>query len=526
MSAALKTGWKHNLQKLSIEHVWCFTVLAGICAFVSTHPIRPHDFWWHIRVGQEMVASGHIPTVDVFSFTVPGKLYSSYAMFWLMETSLYWLHSLGGPALVIFAHTLVIVAAYGLLLRLCWKIAGSGRVAAICALFAAALGLNDWNVRPQTISFLLATLMLWAIYTYRSGPRRWLVVVFPVCELIWVNSHPTFPLGLVLVGAWLCDEGWQELKLRLAGQRRAELKHLLAPGIALATAAMACLVNPQGLGIVAYLSSMGKNPVIQNLVLEWAPPSFNSLTGSLFLLSLLASAVLLAASPRRPSLMQLVTLVLFAGLGLKTLRGIVWFGIVMAPILADHLPQLALQVRQMGWAANNARSVQANQAAPRPIQLTLNYILNYLLVGLMTIGLCFCLPWFKHRLPLPPSKAGLISAETPVEATQFLLKEKLPGPIFHNQAFGSYLIWAAWPAFSVFVDPRIELYPAQVWLDYLEISSGGCHWQERLDQYGIQTLMLSPTEQTALIQAARESAEWQQVYQDSRAIILTRRGPP
>ena len=42
------------------------------------------------------------------------------------------------------------------------------------------------------------------------------------------------------------------------------------------------------------------------------------------------------------------------------------------------------------------------------------------------------LPWFKHLLPLPPIKAGLISAETPIAATQVLLRERPPGPIFNE----------------------------------------------------------------------------------------------
>ena len=81
------------------------------------------------------------------------------------------------------------------------------------------------------------------------------------------------------------------------------------------------------------------------------------------------------------------------------------------------------------------------------------------------------LPWFKHLLPLPLKKAGLISYETPVAATQVLLREHPPGPIFNEQGFGSYLIWAAQPDYPVFVDTRLELYP---------LGSGAITWKSRL----------------------------------------------
>ena len=128
-----------------------------------------------------------------------------------------------------------------------------------------------------------------------------------------------------------------------------------------------------------------------------------------------------------------------------------------------------------------------------------------------------------HVLPLPPDKAGLISRETPVEATRFLLQNDPPRQLFHDQAFGSYLIWAAQPQYPVFVDPRIDLYPAEVWLDYLHIAGAGCDWEGLLERYGVNTLMLNPQEQAALIAAASQSPDWQVVYQDAQAVILVRK---
>ncbi|MFP4344623.1 MAG: hypothetical protein ACLFU8_08015, partial [Anaerolineales bacterium] len=147
-------------QSFTIAHLWCLIVIAGILIFVNTHPIRPHDFWWHMAIGREILETGRIPTTDTLSYTMTGAPYPAYQMFWLMEIALYALYRAGGPALVVFVHGLIITSAYALLLLLARRISGSWRVAALSTLFAAALGLHDWNVRPQAIAFPIATLFL------------------------------------------------------------------------------------------------------------------------------------------------------------------------------------------------------------------------------------------------------------------------------------------------------------------------------------------------------------------------------
>ena len=554
-----------------MAHLWPLTVLLGIFAFLNTHPIRPHDFWWHMAVGREIFATGRIPTVDTFSFTAAGAPYPSYAAFWLPEVVLYGLYTLGGPALVVFVHSLTVTAAYGLTLALAWRISGSPRIAAAATLFAAALGINDWNVRPQAFTFFLAPLFLWAVHKIRRsagfslqtcirGPNlRWLAV-FPLGMALWVNCHGSFPLGLLIVGLWVADEVWGAVRGGAGGRSCARpLPRITAAASALALAAAATLLNPRGPGAFSYLAGMSVHPVIQGMVPEWAPPTFSTLTGALFLTGLLLTAALLALSPRRPEPLELLLFLAFGALGLRTTRGAIWFGLALTPVWAAHLSAVfGTSLRSVpdykrpfvvsheapraeGARAEAKRSGVSEAQNGTPLRSVPDYergtllrsVPDYergykrdlpatLLAVLLTAGALVTLPWFKERLPLPPEKAGLISAETPIAATEFLLRERLPGPLFHAMPFGSYLVWAAQPDYPVFVDSRIELYPVEVWLDYLHISAAGCEWEERLARYGVRTLMLSPQEQPALVAAARASPHWHWVYEDTAAVLFVR----
>jgi hypothetical protein len=505
-----KTG---PLSRLSIEHLWGLVVIVGVFIFVNTHPIRPHDFWWHIAAGRDLARTGYIPTVDMYSQTMPGAPYPAYQTYWLMEWLLYQIYRLGGAPFIVLFQSLMVTATYALTLWLAQRRSGNWRSAAMAALFAAAMGLNDWNVRPQTITFLIAALFLNIIQMYRKHPRAWLLLVFPLGMLVWVNSHGSFPIGLALLGLWGAEEAWRALPTR-------QWQPVHAPVSALIAAALACLLNPRGIGVVQYVASMTSDPLIQNLVTEWAAPTFDTLGGTLFLGGLLFSAALLALSPKRPTLSTLLAFLAFGALGLKTQRGAVWFGLVLGPALAEHLTHIGVAAHQYISSLGHRPDRDATPSTNPRIQATLNAVM----VGIVMLGALSSLPWFKGLWPVSPEKAGLVSAETPVVATEFLLRENLPGPVFHAMSFGSYLIWAAQPQYPVFVDPRIELYPPELWLEYLRISAAAAGWEELLETYGARTLMLSPHEQAGLVTAARESAQWQEVYQDDSSVILVRIG--
>ncbi|MDW8064070.1 MAG: hypothetical protein RMK32_00375 [Anaerolineae bacterium] len=487
----MRAGKPGFWRSLTPSHLLALTVLTGIFVFVSTHPIRPHDFWWHLAVGREILQNGRIPTVDAFSYTRAGAPYPSYAMFWLAEVLMYELYTLGGPALVVWVHSLLITAAYGLVMWTAWEASGP-RAAALGMVVAAALGIDDWNVRPQAFAFLAGALFLRGLAGLERS-RRWLWV-FPLGMALWVNTHGSFPIGLLLIGLTLVGKA---IEGGISRERASSLRpFLLAFGLALLTTGL----NPRGFGVYEYLVMMARNPVIQTMVPEWAPPGPDR-RGLLFYAAVALTGIMLALPPRRLPIRDLLTAGAFTLLGFRTSRGVVWFGMAAAPILAARIQAL--------WPERPGRT-----GVP---------VLNGLFLGLLGGMALAALPWFKGWWPLPPAKAGLISAETPVAATAFLLQERLPGPLFHDLSFGSYLIWAAQPDYPVFVDTRLELYPMEIWEDYLAISAAAPDWEDRLARYGVCLLMLSPVEQPALVEAVARSPHWKRVYQDGAASIWMRK---
>lgn len=495
------------LSRITVEHLWAITVVVGIFAFVNTHPIRPQDFWWHLAIGRDILSTHSIPEVDIYSYTRLGQPYPSYNSFWLMEVVLYSVYRAGGPILSILMQSFLVTTAYIVILWVCYLKSRSWRTAAFGALFAAAMGFGNWNVRPQAVTYLLGALVFLAIIEFRRM-KKWLwLALIPIVMIIWVNSHGSFPIGLAIIGCWLGDEAWEILTtgIRKGGWN---LKAIIPSLLSLVLAGLACLVNPRGFGIITYLGGMAQNTTVQNNTSEWMPPTLNSLDGGIFLIGLMLLAVLLAISPKRPSFFEVISFLLFGLLGIKYVRGVVWFGLILGPVVATHLAGI---FSQFGWGKLPTRQM----ASIRIINL-------FFLVALA--GMSFIsLPWFKNLIPFVPAKRGLISIETPILATQFIIDHQLSPQVFHDMAFGSYLIWAAQPDYRVFVDSRIELYPETIWNDYWSITTAQYNWQELLNKYRVNTLMLEPVKQIGLVTAAKTSPAWELVYEDGSAIVFKRK---
>jgi hypothetical protein len=228
------------------------------------------------------------------------------------------------------------------------------------------------------------------------------------------------------------------------------------------------------------------------------------LGGTLLLLGLACVLILIILNVRRVPVFHLLLFVVFGYFAIKYIRSAVWFGIALSPLLSYLLSRYMPSRPSSG-----------------------SVFMNLFLVLLISVTMIFSLPWFKplYARAMSPEKAGNLAAEIPVQATQYLLEHQLPQNVFHDMGFGSYLMWAAYPKYKLFIDPRFDVgvYPVKFWDEYLAIGRADAGWDVSLEKYKIHTLMLSPINQDKLIKVARSSAAWAEVYVDETAVIFVRK---
>ncbi len=506
MSQTKQESARRRLPLPGIEQLWAIMALALIGAFVALVPTPPHDFWWHLKAG-ELVATSGIPSTNLFAWTLPTDHPYTYAT-WLGEWLFYALYRAGGLGAAVMARNLLALAAFALVAAEARRRSGSWRLAALAALLAALMTINNLPTRTQNwswVPFALFALILGAYAAGQARPRA--LIALPVIMAFWVNVHGAFALGLGMLAVVVAGETLRRL-LRQAGapdwSRLARL-YLAAAGTVAAT-----LINPSGAGIFGYVRTLLANGSIQSLVSEWQPPAPRGIANTVFFFSILALLAAFALGRRRPSITDLLLACAFLWLAWGSQRNVVWYGMIAMPLLAQSL--------------SAPRGLLARPAAPR-MQVP-STIMALALVALVVA----VQPPFKAALGLPapykalfapvPGAPELFSNETPVAATEYL-RAHPGGRLFNDMGYGSYLDWALYPAAQVFIDPRIELYPDALWQDYVAIREAR-NYNALLDKYGIGRVLLDTVTMPRLAAALAADPAWQRVYADTRAEIYER----
>jgi hypothetical protein len=486
---------------LTFDRVWLLAAVSLVAFSVLRNPVLPYDSWWHLAMGREIAAQGRIPTSDTFSFTRNGHPW--FNAYWLGQLLFYQLHHVGGMELLLLVQSVLLTVAYAGLLWLCVRTSSRRKLsAAFLMVVVIPLSMGNWYLRPQSYAIPLFAAFMIVIHQYKQRTRAALYAL-PLVMVGWVNIHGSFVLGLVLMGAAVVGEVLDR-RFRSGGSEgevlpRPGLTPMIGWGIATAAAT---LVNPRGIGALAYVRDLTQNDAVRRAVSEWQPLTVNEVGGVIFF-GLLGICFLAFVYSRRPLLPSEALLFMgFLLLALSARRNVMWFVFVAAPIVLPHLAELFPRLLRDGSEGN-----------PR---------LNRLVAALLAVLVVSCLPWVK---PLVWGSAKpLLGTDTPVKAADYLRgAPDRPRHLFHENGYGAYLIWAV-PDQPVFIDPRFELYPLSQWEDYMMLSRGH-DVEPLLAKYDIDGLLLSRAQQGRLIDAVRHDRcdRWEERYSDEISVYFARR---
>src|SRR5216684_3694410 len=303
-------------------------LLFGLLA-MTARPATDPDLWWHLRTGQWIVETGHVPHSDPFSFTRAGHAWVSHE--WLSEVVSYELWKHGGAAALIVFSAIITTAGFMLLYLRC---PGKRHWAVAATAFGALAAAPSWGVRPQMFTFTLASLLLWLLEGAQDRPR--LLFWIPPLFLLWLNLHAGFALGLALLFAYgvglimetaVGNTPWQEARPIL-------LRVLL---LLLACLALVPL-SPSGAHLYRYPFDTLRSSGMRSFIGEWFSPDFHQWLYRPFLLLWLLLLTALATSRSRPRGRVIVPLLLLSVAALDAVRHIPIFVLVAIPVIAAALP--------------------------------------------------------------------------------------------------------------------------------------------------------------------------------------------
>ncbi|HZV04106.1 MAG TPA: hypothetical protein VE999_03360 [Gemmataceae bacterium] len=478
---------------------WTRFLLAPALVFIATLADRNYqtDLWHHLARGRAIVTEGRLLDEDRFTYTVNGQPLQDVNWGW--QVLFYRLYTVGGLSLVQTVNSAILAVMTAVLVVLAWRRSGSLIAAGTAGIFAF-FGL--WQllvIRPQTLSLLLFVLLYG--FLEEAGRRRWLLLVPPLIMMVWVNVHGGFPIGLVLIGGYVAAHAIEQW---LAGPQRkqGELSSWL---LCLPCSVAATLVNPYGWRVYEYVARTSKAASGRHID-EWLPPSLDLLTGKIWALSLLLLLIGFAFSRRRPTVREICVLCCFLPLACGSVRMVAWWLLICTPILAAQLTDLWPRLRQYDLSDDQPSFG------------------NVLACGVLVFVMVLSLPWLEAFNPVLSRPERSHRTETDLQALADRLRaEGREGRIFTRFAWGEYMAWSLSPHFTVFMDGRIEIIPDEVWQQDGAVTRGRADWQEILDTYDVDYLVLDASGyHHDLLPLVESSCVWRQVCRCGDAVLFVR----
>src|SRR5262245_1463345 len=489
-------------------------LLLLVYGFYLAHQINltVGDLGRHLKNGQLFIENGLIPKVNLYSYAYPDYPFINHH--WGSGVVFYLIERLGGFLGLSVAFIGISMVTFWIFINVAAKYSSFAIAAPIAVIVFPILITRD-ELRPELFSYLLSGLFLQVLWDYKYGRLgfRWLFTL-PILEILLVNLHIYFFIGIFFVGAYL----FESLVVFLFGKNQQNIRDQVK-GLAvilLLTIGAACL-NPAGISGAIYpfliLNEYGF-PVIENYSVAGilrAGYNFLPLIYFVIILGLLGLSWLYAMVKNRSSLSlgNFLLSVFFFALAWSAIRNFAFFAYFVLPLAAFNLKNFFGEKDK----ANSAPSILKVSAA--------------------LIGIAFVLIIIKpaYFVSSNRGRVGIGLEEANGAAAEFLRKEKIQGPIFNNFDVAGYLVYSLYPEQRVFVDNRPEAYPAAFFTDvYFPMQSDEAKWSTASRDYGFNVIVFNHRERSVrgeqfIIRRALDP-KWAPVYLDKAIIILAKRDGP
>ena len=484
--------------RLTVRRLFLGAVLLAVTV-PAFQPLADPDFFWHLKVGEWILGHHAIPLHDLFTDTVASRPFVAHE--WGSEVIMALITGVFGfPGISVYFGVITWVAFLGLLAtmrRVTYPIAGLTLVLGVVA------GNPIWGPRTQMITFALVVLLLLLLRKYRyTGGRRWLYPIPPIFA-VWVNLHAGFTIGLVFLAITVVGEALYRLfrQAEEDGQVAAPMRPLLA---AAGLAALAVMINPNTFQIYLYAAQTQFSPAQQKLIVEWFSPNFHLIELRPFELMLLMIPVLLAVSPRKPRVTDMLLILATLVMALQSVRHIALFVATTVPILAE--------LAQDAWSSMTRGRRILRDPRPGPRLGMLNaFILALVAISVSVVAV-------PHVRSGPASAA--VRKDYPVAAVDSFNGDPPPGQMFNQYGWGGYLTYRLWPGRKVFIYGDAAVMGDAFLDEYEGVEVIRPKYREVLDRRHVEWVI--DYRGNPLDVVLEQSGDWVPTYRDSQTVVLVR----
>lgn len=508
-----------------------FLIVATVL-LVALFPKPENDLFFELRIGTDILRTGHLPHTDIYSWSNRGARWDVPEWFTFVLYALAF--KAGGffgtwllMASVILAAVLVVW--FGLLRRL-------GIAWAFLLTNLMLLAMSDCiQERPYIFTYLLLAISLDLLTRAREIPAepaegsrkpnaRNVLFLVPI-SIVWTNLHQGVVVLIGLLATYAAGDLVTALRARVRAARDSEeLRH--RSGLTVATfLACGCVVmaSPYGWGVYRNVFVTLHDHVLMANVTEWKPITVLPLAQLQPFLLITALVCVSLALSRKCTLSDILAI---AALFLESLlhaRNIALFAVGVTVIGAPHF-EAALDLLRR-------RLPVSLPSLSRSFLLALFSVFYVLTVAMVACANLRRAAGVHGYSAHGVGEAVARQPSYPAGACAFMRAERFPDDLrlLNNFEIGGYLMWTL-PREPVFIDGRLDVYAGRTFDDMLVLARGQTtpHWTDLVRRYDFDCVMTTSKREAM---AFERDPAWKLVYLDAkvphrlRCRILLRRVP-
>lgn len=534
--ATFRESALHFLLPSVRDIIFIFLFWSLLAGTLSDRPLADPDIGWHIRTGEQILATHTLPRTDPYSSTMHGQPW--FAWEWLYDLGLGILYHACGLNGVVWLCAVLVAATFTILLSQLLKRGTGLLLAIVLMLLAEAAATVHLFARPHIASWLFVLLWFVALERWeRENAPRWLPWFFPASMLLWVNVHGEWLFGFALVVIYTLASIVESVRAQdaLAAIRAAHRAWAMVwAGV---ISAAATFVNPFGWGLHAHIYRYLSDRYLMNRIAEFRSPDFHGWAQRSFGIVLLLTLAALAGHRRSVRLSHLLAVLLAVYAGLLSSRNLpvssMLLVLVIGPILWENFVSLAAKPGAWGWMRRRASRIVEFSDRMGAQELELRGHIWPILCVVGTLAVCLHPGTPKSGVPGTPGQGGWVGSRqliharfdpksVPAAAVDFLEKEPSKEPVFSSDSWGGYLIYRLYPRRQVVIDDRHDLYGTDRVREILILMQAEPGWRRVLEEWQIRTALL-PVDSTLANLLRELPGDWRIAYEDNVAVVFERR---
>ena len=484
---------------------------------------------WHLTAGKWIFENHAIPTTDLFSYTFPEKAWVAYE--WLFDLIAYMLTLAGGLNLLAIGVASTIAFVLVKMYDRAREDGGPLGLTTTVSIFGILASAIHWLARPHIITLLCVFFYLKKLEDYYRGTigSTKLFVSLGLLMLLWVNCHPAFPLGIILIGIYFLCAILSWLRSETA-QRAASFARAKTFFLAGVVASLVTLANPYGVKLHGYILEYLKGSTVIANTDEFRSPVFHldDIHSICFEILIAFFITGLALGKKRPSLPYFTVTLFVMHMALSAVRSIPLFAIVSVPAIGLLFAKTRLEDTNRTISEIFPALKKPIDRFARPFQ---EFATQEQLCKMRILPICYTT--FLCTVALMGGgigdtkllKSGFSPVDMPTKTLDYIKANKLP----YDKGF-NYDNWGGLLRYKldqrVYIDDRADFFGEEFYNRYGSIVQLRPGWQKRLDDLKVEWILVPKRvgfDSYAFAEALRKEPNWEVAAEDDASYLFKKR---